>query len=63
LHPSQKVTERTEAYTVLQLEIIPNYEFYAQVLGFGPAVEVLEPVDVREVIRQQLKESYLKYAN
>lgn len=63
LHPSQKVTERTEAYTVLQLEIIPNYEFYAQVLGLGPAVEVLEPVDVREVIRQQLKESYLKYAN
>lgn len=63
LHASQKVTERTEAYTVLQLEIIPNYEFYAQVLGFGPAVEVMEPVDVREVIRQQLKESFKKYAS
>lgn len=63
LHPSQKVTERTEEHTVLQLEIIPNYEFYAQVLGFGPAVEVLEPADIREVIRQQLEESFKKYAS
>lgn len=61
LHPSQTVIERGSEYIILQLEIIPNYEFYAQVLGFGPAVEVLEPTEVRVIIREKLEESVKKY--
>lgn len=62
LHPSQTVVDRKDTYTVIQLEIIPNYEFYAQILGFGAAVEVLEPVEVREVIRQKIQESLSRYS-
>ncbi len=61
LHPSQTVIERGSEYIILQLEIIPNYEFYAQVLGFGPAVEVLEPTEVRAIIRAKLEESVKQY--
>ncbi len=61
LHPSQKVTERTEEHTVLQLEIIPNYEFYAQVLGFGSAVQVLEPISIRNEMKRKLKEAWENY--
>lgn len=61
LHPSQTVVGRSDTHTTVQLEIIPNYEFYAQVLGFGPAVEILEPSEVREVICQKLEESFNKY--
>lgn len=61
LHPSQKVTERTEEHTVLQLEIIPNYEFYAQILGLGPAVEVLEPISIRNEMKRKLKEAWENY--
>src|SRR5690606_36654897 len=39
LHPSQTIVERNAEHTIIQLEIIPNYEFYAQILGFVPAVE------------------------
>lgn len=62
LHPSQTVIERAEEYTVIKLEIIPNYEFYAQVLGFGPAVEVLEPGQVRDVVKEKLEESIKQYS-
>jgi len=61
LHPSQTVVERTDTYTVIQLEVLPNYEFYAQILGLGSAVEILEPMEVRAVIRQKLEESVERY--
>lgn len=62
LHPSQTVVARSDLYTIIQLELIPNYEFYAQILGFGAAVEVLEPTEVRETILQKLKENLDHYA-
>lgn len=61
LHPSQTVVERMGTYTVIQLEVLPNYEFYAQILGLGSAVEILEPIEVRTIIRQKLEESVKKY--
>lgn len=61
LHPSQTVVERTDTYTTIQLEVVSNYEFYAQILGLGAAVEILEPMEVRAVIRQKLEENIKKY--
>jgi len=61
LHPSQTVMERTEKYTTIQLEVVPNYEFYAQVLGLGSAVEIVGPMEVRAVIRQKLEENVKRY--
>lgn len=61
LHPSQTVMERTETYTTIQLEAVPNYEFYAQICGLGSAVEILEPIEVRAVIRQKLEANVKRY--
>jgi len=54
LHPSQKVIEKQEDYTIIQLDVIPNYEFYAQILSFGQAVEVIEPQSVRFTMKEKL---------
>lgn len=54
LHPSQKVVEKKEDYTIIQLDVIPNYEFYAQLLGFGAAVKVIEPASVRFAMKERL---------
>ena len=56
LHPSQTVVERTDTYTTIQLEVVPNYEFYAQILGLGSAVEILEPLEVRQEVKMKLKD-------
>ena len=61
LHPSQKVINKTIKHTTIQLDIIPNYEFYAQVLSFGPSVEILEPVAIRTTVKNMLEESLSNY--
>lgn len=61
LHPSQKVLSGDNEHTIIQLDIIANYEFYAQILGFGPSVEVLEPAAIREAMKNRLGEALKKY--
>ncbi len=61
LHPSQTIVERAAAYHVIQLDIIPNYEFYAQILSFGPSVEVLAPKQVRDAVSDKIEESLKSY--
>lgn len=62
IHPSQKVLSRTAEYVAIQLEIIPNYEFYSQILGFGYSVEIISPLSVREEIKNHLINSMNNYA-
>lgn len=62
LHPSQKISERNEYFTTVRLDVIPNYEFYAQLLSFGPAVEILEPIEVRAEIKNKLLASLNNYS-
>ncbi len=61
LHPSQTVMERTDTYTTIQLEVVPNYEFYAQILGLGSAVEILEPREIRQEVKIKLKDMLGRY--
>lgn len=61
LHPSQKVTERNEEQIVIMLDLIPNYEFYAQILSFGPSVSILSPMGVRNYLKEKLILSLRNY--
>lgn len=62
MHPSQKVLKKSENFIIIQLDIVPNYEFYAQVLGFGSAMEILKPIDIRMTLKKKLEDSLLKYS-
>lgn len=57
IHPSQKVVERKSDSVIIQLDIIPNYEFYAQILGFGAAVEIIAPTVVREELYKKIEQN------
>ncbi|MEN5380629.1 helix-turn-helix transcriptional regulator [Sphingobacterium kitahiroshimense] len=61
LHPSQKVIEKAAEHTTIQLEVVPNYEFYAQILGFGASVQVLEPAHIREEIKNKILKNLNNY--
>ncbi len=43
LHPSQIVLHEEETRTVIQIEVIQNFELEREILGFGPGVKVLGP--------------------
>ncbi|WP_114781222.1 helix-turn-helix transcriptional regulator [Botryobacter ruber] len=63
IHHSQQVLEENENGMLLSLRIIVNPELESAVLGFGEHVEVLEPVALREKLRERvckLAEQYEK---
>lgn len=61
LHGSQKIKQRTTDFTLLSLDIIPNYELIALLLSYGDGIEVVEPTDFRKTITQKVKAMYKKY--
>jgi len=46
-HASQKLKEKNKDYIILELKLIPNYEFEALLLGYAHDIEVLEPESLR----------------
>ncbi len=60
LHLSQRVRERGDDYTVIELKLIPNYEFETMLLGFADSVNIITPVSLRERISARAKGIYEK---
>lgn len=58
IHHTQKTDDNTLTATI---EVIPNKELEAIILGFGKDVEVLEPEHLRNEIIEIMKESCKKY--
>lgn len=60
IHKSQKWSNDEEK-TSFSLDIIPNNEFYSQILSYGTDIVVLSPVSVKEEMRrrvQKMNENY-----
>ena len=46
---------------IIELEVVPNKEFYQRLLSFGSDVEVLEPQFVREEMTKNAQKIYELY--
>jgi len=57
IHESQEVIEITADFITVSLDIVPNYELFAIILGWGGQVEVLEPGEMREKMKEILEEA------
>ena len=56
IHKSQEIVEEPDANTlIVKLKLIVNYELQSVLLSYTPDIEVLEPVS----LRNQLREKYL----
>jgi len=62
LHGSQRKIQQDESGLTVQLEVIPNYELEQLVLSYGESVKMLEPVSLREKIKERLQKSLESYA-
>lgn len=62
LHPTQKVIqgECTDNYVTIQLNLIRNYEFETLLLGFADSVEIIEPISLREGIKNRVQNILIK---
>ncbi|MEP6262743.1 MAG: WYL domain-containing protein [Gillisia sp.] len=61
IHGSQKVLRREDDFVEISLELIPNYELESQILQFAEKVEVLEPLEFRNKIKERVENLFLKY--
>ena len=56
LHHTQRELEHTEAYTDFSLDLRPTSDFIGELLRHKKGIEVLEPADLRQKMRETLEE-------
>lgn len=55
IHPTQTLKENNNEYAIIELKLIPNYEFETLLLGFADSVEILAPQSLRETISSRAR--------
>jgi predicted DNA-binding transcriptional regulator YafY len=63
IHGSQKVKEQGASYTVISLDLIPNYELESLILSYGEGVEILKPKSFRDKIKKRIELMNINYKN
>ncbi|MCG9971155.1 helix-turn-helix transcriptional regulator [Christiangramia crocea] len=61
LHGSQKTKEKGKDFTIISIEVVPNFELESIVLQFGEKIEVLEPESFRNQIKNRIIATSKKY--
>lgn len=62
IHGSQKVLQRNDdGSAIIQIEVIPNYEFEQMILSFGEEAMVVEPKEIRDKMESRLTATLKKY--
>ena len=61
LHHSQRELTSTEDYTDFSLDIRPTTDFLGELLRHSDGIEVLEPPELREKMRQMIAETLKRY--
>lgn len=62
IHPSQdELFEEDEDYVYISLYVYDNFELRSKILSYGSKVTVMEPVSLRDKLRDELKKSLGNY--
>ena len=61
IHHSQRVNSTDETGTLFSYQLIPNYEFMAEVLRLGEAARLLSPPSLRESIGKRVARLQVLY--
>ena len=61
LHHSQREIATTEHYTDFSFDIRPTVDFLNELKKYGDGIEVLEPLELREKMRQMLHDALKRY--
>ena len=61
LHGTQKSDKTDKSGLTIQIEVMPNPELYQLILSFGEDVEVVSPQEIRQKIKEKIKEMDNKY--
>lgn len=60
-HRTSRLTIQNNGSLLFEDTIIGENEFIAWILGFGSTAEVLEPIEMRQAIRERIREALARY--
>jgi len=61
LHGSQKIKEEKDDYSIIELELILNFELESRLLSFGEQIEIIDPECLRSRMTSRIKLIHNKY--
>lgn len=61
IHHSQHIISDTAKELRISVEVKLSYEFYAKILGYGPDVKVISPIEVAQQIKSMLSQALENY--
>jgi len=61
LHHSQRELQSTDHYTDFSFDLRPTADFLGQLLSHGAGIEVLEPQELRQKMKQMIIENLNRY--
>lgn len=62
IHGSQRIIERGEVVSKIEIEVIPNYELRALILSYGDGIEVISPIGLRNDFKAIFERLLKKYS-
>lgn len=61
IHGSQKIKTKTPDHTMIELEVIPNYELERLIMSYGEKIEIKAPEELRLKIKNRIRQTLLEY--
>lgn len=61
IHGSQKLKQPGDSFTIITLDLIPNYELESIILSYGEGIEVLKPLSLRNKIIERINKINSNY--
>ncbi len=61
IHGSQKIKERNSKSVIIELSLQLNYEFISLVFSYGEEVTVIEPEELKTIIKTKAEKVFKNY--
>jgi len=61
IHHTQQIVSEANGCCTFSIDVIPNFELYRELIGFGEGLKVLAPNSIVRIIRKKVKDMYALY--
>lgn len=62
LHSTQKIISESEDGMQLEIQILPSYEFYSQIMSWGDQIQIISPEAIRSRMKEWIKRGLEAYS-
>ncbi len=61
IHSTQKILVDDENEFIIQITVIPSYEFYSKIKSYGEQAKIISPANIADIIQKSFSEAITSY--